>query len=160
MAQTVREVLDRSITLELKVAQVYRSFAELFPQDHSFWWQLAIEEDNHASLLRSGRDFYLDNGLFPEAMVCRSIAELDQAIQEIDRYMEASQETPPDLQAALEFALSLEMSAGEIHYQNFMQRPPQTGSEDVFQQLNRDDKDHAARISIYMQKKGFPKKEV
>ena len=28
-----------------------------FDEDHDFWWTLYMEEINHASLLKSGKDF-------------------------------------------------------------------------------------------------------
>jgi ferritin len=159
MATTGRELLDTSINLELSVARLYRFFAELFPDDHSFWWQLAMEEDNHAALLRSGRDYFLDNNLFPSDILCRSLNDLEESLRKIESFLASAREQAPDLRTALEFSLAIEMSAGEIHYQNFMRQEAHTGAGGIFQELNRDDTDHADRISIYMQKKGFAKKD-
>ncbi len=35
-----------------------------------FWWQLANEERNHAALLQSGKDEFVQQSLFPAQMLC------------------------------------------------------------------------------------------
>jgi len=46
-------LIEKAIQLELNVAELYIRFHKLFPSDASFWWKLAIEEKNHAALLKT-----------------------------------------------------------------------------------------------------------
>ena len=45
----MREILDTSINLELRIADIYKIHYDLFEEDKEFWWKLVIEEESHAS---------------------------------------------------------------------------------------------------------------
>ncbi len=51
---------------------------------------------------------------------------------------------------ALRTAYEIETSVGEIHYQEFMKGKSSSLSDELFRQLNLEDKDHADRIRSYM----------
>jgi hypothetical protein len=60
-----KRMLEESVQLELNFGKLYSIFADLFSEDCGFWWRLGIEENNHASLLRSGIIF-LESEVFPD----------------------------------------------------------------------------------------------
>ena len=62
MGNKLKELANEAIQLELNVAKLYMTFQTIFPQDDEFWWDLVIEEQNHASLLRSGVEFFMQAG--------------------------------------------------------------------------------------------------
>lgn len=51
---------------------------------------------------------------------------------------------------AFDTTLETERVAGEIHFQEFMEKQPTSRLDRLFQQLNRGDKDHEIRIRSYM----------
>ena len=62
---------------------------------------------------------------------------------------------PPSRQEALNIAYQIENSAGEAHFQMFMEKQAETKIEEIFQRLNNDDQDHAVRILRYMDEQGI-----
>jgi hypothetical protein len=57
---------------------------------------------------------------------------------------------PPSRELAFNTALEIEASAGELHFQHFMDKETNSKIDELFQFLNRGDKDHAKRIRSYM----------
>ncbi|MBN2415088.1 rubrerythrin family protein [bacterium] len=157
MKNTFADLIDESIQLELNVGEIYRMFQHMFPQDHDFWWTLALEEQNHAALLRSGKEIFAPRDQFPEDLLAKSIRDLKKTNTML-RQMRAEYTTsPPDREMALRTALELEHSAGELHFQHFMDQTDGTPADTIFRKLNKDDKDHAARIQAYMERSGMVK---
>ena len=157
MNENLRQLIDEAIKLELNVADIYLSFHYRFPEDAGFWWKIAIEEKNHAALLRNGKQFFLDAGMFPDELVDTSLEALVGVNNELERILQQEKgDDPPSREAALNIAIKLEELAGEIHFQNAMQQA-QHPSEAIklLQNLNEDDKDHADRIRNYMRQHGI-----
>ena len=73
----IRELLQVSIHLELQVSELYLLYHETFQQDKDFWWKMALEEKNHAALLKSGR-LYLEMGMFPAELIHGKIEVLNE----------------------------------------------------------------------------------
>lgn len=149
MANDVKELLEESIRLEHNVAALYLFFSTIFPVDKSFWWQMGMEEKNHAALLRSGMDDFLDAGIFPEGLLCHNLEELRKANEMIAGRLREYMECHPARDEAFRFALELEESAGEAHFQLVMEDTPGNMAEKLFQQLNEEDRDHARRIRLH-----------
>ncbi len=49
----------------------------------------------------------------------------------------------------------IENSAGELHFQEFIKKEDNSAIHEIFMRLNADDKDHAKRISFYMEAHGI-----
>ncbi|MFC1541061.1 hypothetical protein ACFL50_01285 [Candidatus Latescibacterota bacterium] len=50
MAESLlKNIMEESIQLELKIAELYKLFIRTFPKDAYFWWELSEEEKNHAA---------------------------------------------------------------------------------------------------------------
>lgn len=155
MTNDIELLLEESIRLELNVADLYMLFSDLFKEDAEFWWGLCLEEKNHAALLRSGRESFLQRGAFPEELVGSNLAELKGANEMLVDTIRKYGETAPTRKEAFELALHLEESAGEIHFQNAMKDAAGSPFLKVFQKLNMDDKDHARRIREQMVLRGL-----
>lgn len=150
-------IINVSINLELAVSEIYFIFYRLFPEDADFWWQLVEEEKNHASLLRSGKEYFKPINKFPDKLVTQNLAELEAVNEHLMSLISEFSETPPDRITAFTTALLLEQNAGELHYQMFMANDvPKTAIDDIFIKLNRDDTDHARRLRDYMSTQGIP----
>ncbi len=157
MNENLHQLIEEAIQLELNVAEIYLSFHHRFPEDAGFWWKIAIEEKNHAALLRNGKQFFLDAGMFPDELVGTSVAALVNANNELANILQQEKgDNPPSRAAALNLAVKLEELAGEAHFQNAMQQAiyPSEAIK-LFQSLNEDDKDHAERIRSYMRQHGI-----
>lgn len=147
-------LIDESIGLELNVARLYLLFYKLFPDDADFWWQLSSEERNHGALIQSGRDF-LQGDRFPRDLMSARLEPLLETNQKIGGLIQKCTDVPPSREEAFHLALSLEYSAGELHFQTFMDADPKSNMATVFKELNGDDKDHALRIMRYMRRNGI-----
>ena len=87
-------------------------------------------------------------------MIPRSMEHIQSAQIRIARLIEKFRTTPPERKAACRLSILLEKEIGEEHYNHFMHLNPESQIESVFQQLNQNDKDHADRISRYLDEIG------
>lgn len=156
MSDDLRQMIEEATRLEINVAKVYLSFHHRFPEDANFWWKIAIEEENHAALLLSGEQYFLDAGMFPVELVDTSLATLINLNNELERILRHESEDPPARAAAFNLAIMLEESAGEVHFQHAMHETEHPSEAiKLFQSLNEADVDHADRIRNYMRQKGI-----
>jgi rubrerythrin len=151
MNEKLIRVLQESIELELKIAELYQLFHNVFPQDNEFWWNLILEEKNHAALLRTLKEVFLPIGKFPVRLLSTSLHEFQQTNAAITETLQKCRAVPPSRTEAYHIAYALEQSAAELHYQKFMANAPDSDIDRLFQQLNNHDKDHAARLRIYFE---------
>lgn len=148
MSQNFGLLIREAIQLELNVAKLYLLFHDLFPEDGAFWWQLVIEEENHAALLKTVEQMEATRVEIPDGILPPGVLELQESNQMILKAM-VDFEKQPDRAWAFELAHKIELSAGESHYDNFMRNAPESRITDVFKRLNGDDVDHARRIQKY-----------
>jgi rubrerythrin len=148
--ERILQIIDESIQLELNVSNVYKIFASLFSEHRNFWWRLVIEEKNHAALLKSLQECFVPVKMVPVCLLCPDLKMLKDTNDKIEMLVKEYKVDPPSLKKAFDTAYNLEQSAGEIHYQTFMQKLTNQRVEKIFQELNGDDKDHAQRILSYM----------
>ena len=153
----VQPLIEEAIKLELNVAEIYLSFHHRFHEDASFWWQLAIEEKIHAALLRNGKHSFLGIGIFPGELVGNSLEALINANNELKTILrQMKRDDLLSRATAFNLAIKLEELTGEIHFQHAMQQTePSSETLRLFQNLNKDDKDHANRIREYMRQNGI-----
>ena len=142
-----------SIRLESHISDLYTLFRRLFPGDAVFWWKLALEESNRAALFRSGKKYYEPLGIFPNDLLA-PVQEPQAADAKLDFLVRGYEDASPSRAEAFNIALDLEQSVGELHFQEFMDKEADSRIGRIFRQLNRDDKDHAKRISSYMESHG------
>ncbi len=154
MNEEYRQVIEESIRIELQVAELYLLFFNYLPQDKGFWWKIALEEKNHAALIRSILHLSEELQEFPEDMFSSSLVELVETNSVLISLIEKFAAEPPDRETAFNTALEIEESAGELHYQGFMENEKDSNMKiaEIFRQLNREDKDHSIRIRAYMLK--------
>jgi ferritin len=154
------QVFEEMIRLELAMSDLYLQFYNLSSQDADFWWTLALEEKNHASLIRSVR---LTQDILDSPMIeslGASLEELQKSNNEIGACLEKFISNPPGREEAFNLALKFEQSAGEAHFQKFMSQKKENQVALLLQKLNGDDKDHAKRILTYMNEHGIAQSDV
>jgi len=150
MTELIKQFLDESIQLELNLSDLYQLFYAKFPEDSEFWWQLSLEEVNHAALIRSINDIFLPENILPHGVIQTQNSELHQLNSSVRERISRYKTDTPSRYEAFFYAYELENSAGEAHYESFMNEIPGSNVEKIFQKLNGDDKNHAARIEHYM----------
>ena len=155
MEKDLAALIKESIDLELNIAELYLVFHNLFPEDLAFWWNLTVEEENHAALLRSGKELFLPRNKFPRDLVHGFLQDLINKNRELNSLIEECDRNPPSREEAFNIALSIENSMSELHFQRFMDREPSSRMEEIFQKLNQDNKNHAEKISSYMKGKNI-----
>ena len=149
------EIVEESIKLELNVADIYNYFSTIFPEDTDFWQKLCSEEENHANLIKSGRDVLLSCDEFPSEVLAPTLQELIETNNKLISLLKDFKGNPPSRESALTIAIFLEESAGEIHFQHAMDAQSTSVNLEIFQDLNKDDMDHARRIREYMNSSGI-----
>ena len=150
MDNLLSELLDVSIAHELNISKLYTLFQELFEEDEDFWWQLSMEEQSHAALLRNEKTILNPSGTLPENLLATDLEALKVSNANLESLIDALTLNPPSREEAFMTAYDLEQSIGELHYQEFMNRKSCSLSDELFKQLNQEDKDHADRIKTYM----------
>jgi len=143
-------IIEESITLELNVSKVYSLFHNLFSDDAELWWKLVLEEKNHAALIQSGKDYFKPANKFPHNLLHQNLQNLKDINSELRSLIKNFENTPPSREEAFNIALKIENSAGELHFQIYMDEEANSTIDEVFKKLNKDDKEHATRIRSYM----------
>jgi len=150
MKETLHEMLNESILVELNVGKLYRLFYELYPEHAAFWWKIHLEEVNHAALVRSIKEHFEPAGKIPTGLISSSIEKLQASNIVIVTLIKQYSDTAPSVEEAFNMALNLELTVGEFHYQRFMDQDQNSVLDKTFQKLNKDDKNHAARLCSHM----------
>jgi hypothetical protein len=148
-------IFDESIKLEGNVGDLYVMFQDALPEDAGFWRELIIEERRHAALLETGKTYFAP---VSESSVGLLACRLDD-LQEINAYLVKLfgryKRKSPSREEAFNTALQIERSAGEIHFQEFMEKEADSRYAELFQKMNTYDKDHESRIKAYMNDHGI-----
>ncbi len=146
------DLLHSSIDLEMNISNLYLLYSRLFEEDRNFWWQISIEEKNHAALLRSG-EHYIDLGNFPDELLFQKHKIVQEYNRDIRRTLEQYEANAPTQEEAYRYALRLEGSAAELHFQKTMDKESDSRVIQIFQKLCGDDKDHLRRIQELVRNK-------
>ncbi len=158
MENDLIQLANEAMRLEYNVSKLYMIFRDAYHEDAEFWWKLVIEESNHAALIKSGLDYFMPEGYFPDE-IFPSMEDLQKTNRELVSLLEKYINHPPTRETAFNLALKIEMSAAEIHFQNTMTKTTDSDVLKLFQKLNQDDKDHAKRIQAYMKEEGIKESE-
>jgi rubrerythrin len=146
-------LFKEAIELELNVSGLYRVYSEIFEDDSKFWLQFSNEEKNHAILLQTALDQYLNTNLFPIELFYSDIEELRQVNNVLKQLKEEYSGNPPDKKTAYAMALSIEESNQEKQFNLFIDKtPPGSKALKLFQSLNDDNKNHVERIKSLVNK--------
>jgi ferritin len=154
-SQMLAALLDESIQLELNLARLYTLFNDHFADDEDFWWQLSIEERSHAVLLQQEKKQPQPLQCFPENLLARDLDALRANNARIVEQAERFASSPCSREEALNISLQIEMSAGEAHFQEFMESESGSLTAELFKQLASEDQHHAHRIREYMKEQGI-----
>lgn len=88
--------------------------------------------------------------LFPEGLL--ALKESNRKLIQLKEKFE----NHPDRNRAFQIAYEVENSAGELHYNNYMNQDAESRLSSIFRKLNGDDLNHADRIREYMRLHRIP----
>lgn len=109
-----------------------------------------MEENNHAALLKTGRDYFLPLKQFPMELLSPTLKSLEDSNKKILLTIHQYQKHQISRELAFQIALEVEQYAGELHLQEAMDKSPCSKVLDIFKRICKDEKDHAKRIQTYM----------
>ncbi len=155
MDEVIKIYLAESVALELNIGDLYQLFSAKFPEDYNFWWNISIEEMNHAALIESINDIFFTENILPADSIEQQIKELQRMNVIIKERIEVFKYGSQVRFDAFNFALELENSIGESHFELFMTARPNSTVMKIFQKLNGEDINHAKRIEKYLNDNGF-----
>jgi hypothetical protein len=149
MNKMLEDAINNSIKLELLIHDLYMLFHKMNPEDSAFWEELALEERNHSILLKKSKPFLsLGNG-YPAELVANDMDQLTNSINYTNSAIVNFKQNPDRL-SSFKIALEIEELTGEVYYQNFFAKSPESELAKLFNTLNGYEKDHYARIQNYM----------
>lgn len=141
----IKEYLEEAIQLELNVSKLYLNFSNQHDEDYIFWYNLAIEEGGHASILKNihGAVELVD---YKFKVTVDNLNELKEANKYIFGLLSKTKYTRSE---TFKLAIDIESSAGEIHYQKILDSDIDDDILNIFIKLNEDDEYHLERIKDY-----------
>jgi len=142
----ITDYLIALIELEENASRLYLTFSSLIKEDYNFWWGLSNEELNHSAILKTGIQFAKINKL--PHITTENLEDVRKLNKQFDGIIEDFEKNP-NRQKAFEIALEIESSAGESHYQEFMDTQSDDKVVQILQKLNKEDDDHYNRIKKY-----------
>lgn len=151
----ILDIIDQGIELELLLSDLYMVFCDCFTDDRDLWWRLSVEEKHHASFLESGKDVLLPFDKFPTEILPKSIVELTNVCNQITKVIQYCKDKAVSREQAFNYAVFIEGSAGEAHYQSAIEKEANSDVLRVFHVLNEGDKNHKTRILAYMEEHGI-----
>ena len=154
MDEEIRIYLEESVALELNIGDLYQLFSAKFPEDYNFWRNISIEEMNHAAIIESINDIFFAENILPADSIEQQIKELKKMNVVIKERIEQFKFGSQVRLEAFNFALELENSIGESHFELFMTAKPNSTVMKIFQKLNGEDINHAKRLEKYMSENG------
>lgn len=145
------ELMGKVATLELIYSKIYLLFSRLYPDDSKLWWDLSMEETQHASIAEAGMKF-IPSGNFPIDFIKLSIGLIEKEVEENNLLLKSLKEgSQKSTQVeAFEIALNIEKQNVEYIYQELMDREAKNTAEKIFQELNKDSADHIIKINKYI----------
>ncbi len=146
----LKEVIEYAVKVEELVGELYEFFAEIFKEDFEFWYKIATEEEQHASIIKGAEELLIKQSNYYTEALSSIHEKLKNDVEQLRKIVDDNKANPPDRKGAFELAKKLENSAAELHFQKFITKSPDSKLEEVFQTLAQADKDHAERIEQYI----------
>lgn len=142
---TLQDTIAFAVAVERRIAELYREFSTKVQVHRDFWWELSLEEENHASILRSllvappllrGSERIVE----PDCKRSGGLERLDELLRDV-----ATRSTlkPAD---ALRMGINCEDLSIEKTFQSFVTETSRTKAQEILQRLNGEDLHHARRM--------------
>jgi hypothetical protein len=154
MDSTIELIFNEAIRMERYVAALYRLYEKLFPEERAVWQNLVAEEENHAAIIQSGRDYFFEEGLFPFEALDTDLEKVRSINAAIEGTIVDFRQRTPTLAEALRRSLEFESSSVEYYYQYVLNLKPSSNAIMLFQELSGQSDSHERKILDLMKKYG------
>lgn len=140
--------------MERQVASIYSMFMRFFPDEKSFWDDIAHDELDHASWL-SNVNFLEMIDLLPSKDLLPTFEIIENSLKYVEQKSVELKSRVLNLEGALKLALRLEESMVEIFANQLIANVVSTNDESLSEKLLMAEKIHIDKIEDMMIQKGF-----
>jgi len=140
--------------MERVVANIYNTFVQLFPEEKSFWQDIAQDERDHASWLSSVNFFEMID-LLPSKELIPTMELIHNSLKFAENKNRHLRSNPMSLEDGLKLALNLEETMVEIFANQLIANVLATSYESLSQKILMAEKIHIDKIEDMMIRKGF-----
>lgn len=141
--------IDETVRLGGITSRLYMSFHSIFPADAVFWWELALQEKQHAALLDSWRQCFLETRL-RTAEIVESLLFVMEKNNRLEQILDSVNELFLSRAEALSFALELEESTESLHFHKDIAVKLKPQFPGRYKGLQNGDRKHSRVIQKYM----------
>ncbi len=144
------QVVEKLVSIELGVAELYQIYADKFPQQREFWSHTVKEERQHARWLERLDYFAAENPDECQAVLDRLPLKLvNKTLDTIRQFIDRANDPNLTLKQALESALLIEQSIIE---KKFFEAFQSTHGEmkRIFESIGSETWEHADRIRLLL----------
>jgi len=143
-----KALFNESILLERNSVEFYWLLMNHFQNDAAFWANLKSDEENHAKILRDGRDYFLKKGFFPIEGLEPDLLKIQKTNSIIEEFMRIYKQNPPALGDAFKIALMLEGVSVEHYFRLSLDLSPTTTTAlALLRSLTDNEMNHVKRIT-------------
>jgi hypothetical protein len=154
MEKELLALFDEMIKMERKVAALYLLYMELFPEDSGFWHEMWEDEEMHAAIIHSAKDYFFEDGLFPIEALDLDRARLEKMNSSLELTISQYRNEHPLKKTALLRSLEVEHSSGEYCYNSALETQAQTPGINLLRDLTGKGCKHEKKIRELMMQYG------
>jgi len=147
----MNELIKEYYILEKNSSKLYICYSEVFNEDKDFWIGLSLEEEKHASIIETWDDMH-SNNLLPEQLLYNDIDKIIESNKEVKNYTDLCRNKLINKIDAYNKAIEFEKKTGEAYFQYTMSKFSNDELIKVFQDLVKDEINHAERIDKVLKK--------
>jgi hypothetical protein len=142
----VEAFYNESIIHEKIIAALYGLFAGHFREDERFWKMLAGEEEDHAAIIRNGKNCLFRMDLFTPETLRQDLDLLRRINSGIHSTISAYREVMPDRSVAFMRAAMIEESSEKFYFQRIRSAQTDSPALYVVRNIVREEVNHEKRI--------------
>jgi rubrerythrin len=150
----LHKIVRGCIEMERQVASIYSTFMQFFPEEKSFWDDIAHDELDHASWL-SNVNFFEMIDLLPSKDLLPTIETIENSLKYVQHKSKELKSSTLSLENALQLALRLEESMVEIFANELTANVLATNYESLSEKILMAEKIHIDKLEDMMIQKGF-----
>jgi rubrerythrin len=147
-------IINGCVAMEEAVASIYRTFMRLFPEEKTFWEDLANDETQHQAWITDAK--YIESiDLLSSKDILPSMEHIALSLKSTALTIEHIKSNPVTLEEALKIALRLEETMVEIFANELTANLFAHDYESLSRRLITAEKLHVSKIEDLMIERGF-----
>ncbi len=143
----IQRIVDEAIRFERNLSSLYLQFLEAFPEVEDLWWELSVDEQQHASLLDAGQKLFHDE--FAREVVSADLDGLRRSNEDLESTIQRIGKEPLDRGEAFQMALRFECDENEATLFDLLEIEPSDPAKTLVNSLQHADSEHVQKIRDY-----------